>query len=280
MDALALSLNSLVAPQTFIRVNAESRVDELAKSVGREGLLEPLVVMPSMKELGKYEVVCGLRRYLAAKKAGLETVPCIVKEMSDIEALEAMLIKNMERENLSDYELGRWFKLLMERCPDKYPNQEAIAERFNLSRQLVGFLIAHCEVVDQLISDMPPNIATRVAMLPERVPDKYPKQKAIADRFKLSESYVWQLIEHYEFLEKINLPRGKLLSEGGAREIRRAVPPNMVARATMSEVTLVTLVTDPLYGLVEKQEKQRENEPYKGSVTSVTCVTFSSKLLE
>jgi len=169
MDALALSLNSLVAPQTFIRVNAEPRVDELAKSVGREGLLEPLVVRPSMKELGKYEVVCGLRRYLAAKKAGLETVPCIVKEMSDIEALEAMLIKNMERENLSDYELGRWFKLLMERCPDKYPNQEAIAERFNLSRQLVGFLIAHYEVLDQLMSDMPPNIATRVAMLPERV---------------------------------------------------------------------------------------------------------------
>jgi len=169
MDALALSLNRLVAPQTFIRVNAKSRVDELAKSVGREGLLEPLVVRPSRKELGKYEVVCGLRRYLAAKKAGLETVPCIVKEMDDVEALEAMLIENMERENLSDYELGRWFKLLMERCPDKYPTQQAIAERFNLSRQLVGFLIAHCEVVDQLMLDMPSNIATRVAMLPERV---------------------------------------------------------------------------------------------------------------
>ena len=80
-----------------------------------------------------------------------------------------MLVENMERENLSDYELGRWFKLLMERRPDKYPNQEAVAERFNLSRQLVGFLIAHYEVLDQLMSDMPPNIATRVAMLPERV---------------------------------------------------------------------------------------------------------------
>ena len=45
IDALALSLNRLMAPQTFIRVNAESRVDELAKSVGREGLLEPLVCL-------------------------------------------------------------------------------------------------------------------------------------------------------------------------------------------------------------------------------------------
>jgi len=153
--------------------------------------------------------------------------------LRDNQSIEAMFIENKEREDLTDYEVGRWFKLLMEKYPDKYPNQEAVAERFNLSRQLVGFLIAHCEVVDQLISDMPPNIATRVAMLPERVPDKYPKQKAIADRFKLSESYVWQLIEHYEFLEKINLPRGKLLPERVAREIRRVVSPNIVARATI-----------------------------------------------
>jgi len=54
--------------------------------------------------------------------------------------------------------------MLPERVPDKYPNQEAVAERFNLSRQLVGFLIAHCEVVDQLISDMPPNIVARATI--------------------------------------------------------------------------------------------------------------------
>ena len=102
-----------------------------------------------------------------------------------------------------------------------------------------------------------------------------------------SHMQVSHLINHYEFIEslKVTLPpnietRVSMLPEGVVREIRRAVPPNMVPRGTMSEVTLVTLVTDPLYGLVEKQEKQRENEPYKGSVTSVTSVTFSSKLLE
>jgi len=128
----------------------------------------------------------------------------------------------------------------------------------------VSYLILHYEAVEQLKQVLPPNISTRVELLPEGVPDKYPKQKAIADRFKLSESYVWQLIEHYEFLEKINLPRGKLLPERVAREIRRAVPPNMVPRGTMSEVTLVTLVTDPLYGSFFRS----------ASVTIVTQVTL------
>ena len=79
-------------------------------------------------------------------------------------------------------------------------------------------LISHHEFVEELKRAVPSNIATRVAMLPERV----------------------------------------------VREIRRAVPPNMVPRGTMSEVTLVTLVTDPLYGSFFRS----------ASVTLVTQVTL------
>jgi ParB/RepB/Spo0J family partition protein len=165
-----LPLDSLVVPETPIRLNAEIGVEELTESVGRDGLLEPLVVRPSKRGAGKYEVVCGLRRFTAAQKAGLKAVPCIVKEMGDVEAMEAMLIENMERENLTDYEMGRWFKLLMEKYPDKYPNVRVVAHRFGYKdhAQIVR-LLSHYETVEQLKGVLPANILPRGKMLPERV---------------------------------------------------------------------------------------------------------------
>ena len=165
-----LPLDSLVVPETSIRVNVEIGVEELAESVGRDGLLEPLVVRPSKREAGKYEVVCGLRRFLAAQKAGLKAVPCVVKEMSDVEAMEAMLIENVERENLTDYEMGRWFKLLVEKYPDKYPNVSVLAKRFGYKDHTrIVHLLKHYETVEQLKEVLPSNIVSRVTMLPERV---------------------------------------------------------------------------------------------------------------
>ena len=180
-----LGLELLQPSESGIRVEALHGVDGLAKSVACDGVLEPLIVRPSKAKAGSYEVVCGLRRFHAAKKAGLTAVPCIVKELTDREAMEFMLVENMERVDLSDYELGRWFKLLMEKFPQEFRTQ-----------------------------------------------------KAIADRFNLSESYVWRLIEHYEFLDKLNLPHGKLLSEGVVREIRRAsdqLVPKLIEHAVVNE---------------------------------------------
>ena len=165
-----LPLDSLVVPETSIRVNVEIGVEELAESVGRDGLLEPLVVRPSKREAGKYEVVCGLRRFTAAQKAGLKAVPCVVKEMGDVEAMEAMLVENMERENLTDYEVGRWFKLLMEKYPDKYPNVRVVAKRFGYkSHSQIVELLKHYEAVEQLKGAVPPNMVARATMLPEGV---------------------------------------------------------------------------------------------------------------
>jgi len=165
-----LPLESLVIPETSIRVNPEFGLEALAESIGSDGLLEPLVVRPSKREAGKFEVVCGLRRLLAAQKAGQKAVPCVVKEMSDVEAMEAMFIENKERENLTDYEVGRWFKLLMEKYPDKYPNVVVVAKRFGYKDHTqVVHLLNHYEAVEQLRGVVPPNIVTRVTMLPERV---------------------------------------------------------------------------------------------------------------
>ncbi|MEM3536672.1 MAG: ParB/RepB/Spo0J family partition protein, partial [Candidatus Bathyarchaeia archaeon] len=102
-----LSLESILVPSFFIRADIEADIAQLATSIKREAILQPIIVRPS-KETGKYEVVCGLRRFLAAKKARVNIVPAIVQKMDDHEAMEAMLVENMERKNLSDYEVGRW----------------------------------------------------------------------------------------------------------------------------------------------------------------------------
>jgi len=117
--------------------------------------------------------------------------------------MEAMLVENMQRKDLSDYELGRWFKLIMEKYPEKFPNQEAVADRFNISRQLVGYLIAHYEAIEQIKQTVSPNIATRVAMLPERItrevrrapPELQPKIVEVAVKQELSAREVKDVVD-------------------------------------------------------------------------------------
>jgi len=72
-----------------------------------------------------------------------------------------------KRESLSDYETGRWFKLLLEKFPDKYPNYEAIGNRFGVSDRYAEYLVQHYDTVEQLVQTVSPNIRTRVRMLPE-----------------------------------------------------------------------------------------------------------------
>jgi hypothetical protein len=129
-------------------------------------------VRPSKVEAGKYEVVCGFRRLKAAQKAGLKAVPCIIKQLSDAEAMEAALVENIERKDLSDYEVGRWFKLLMEKFPDKYPTLEAVADRFGYESKVpISCLIRHYEFLESLKQkqQLPANMLARANMLHEGV---------------------------------------------------------------------------------------------------------------
>lgn len=158
-----IPIDKIVVPSDLCRVHV-ARDDSLVQTIKSHGIVQPLTVRPSGE---RFELVCGYRRLVHAKEAGLTVVPCVVKEMSDLEAAEATFIENLERQDLTDYERGRWLKLLMEKFPDKYPNQQTIADKFKISRQLVGFLIQHYEAIEQFKKSLPPNIATQVAMLPE-----------------------------------------------------------------------------------------------------------------
>jgi ParB family chromosome partitioning protein len=80
----------------------ETALDELAASIREHGVLQPILVRPLGRE--QYQLVAGERRWRAARRAGLETVPALIEELDDDTALEIAVIENLQREDLSPLE--------------------------------------------------------------------------------------------------------------------------------------------------------------------------------
>lgn len=99
-------------------------LDELAASIKSKGLIQPIVVRPWSArpvETSKgtdyeptYEIVCGERRYLASKRAGVEKIDALVRELSDIDALEILSIENLQRKDLDPIDEAFGYKCLLE----------------------------------------------------------------------------------------------------------------------------------------------------------------------
>lgn len=81
---------------------SQESLEELADSIRAQGLVQPIVVRPV--EGGHYEIIAGERRWRASKLAGLESVPVLIKEVSDRSAIAMALIENIQRENLNPME--------------------------------------------------------------------------------------------------------------------------------------------------------------------------------
>ena len=114
------------------RAFPEEGLAQLAESIRQQGLLQPVLVTP---EGSRYRLVAGERRWRAARKAGLETIPCVVREMSLREQMEAALIENLQREDLNPVETAMGLKALM----DEYGcTQEEAARRVSMSRPAVA----------------------------------------------------------------------------------------------------------------------------------------------
>jgi len=118
-------------------------LDELADSIREVGILEPIIVRPTKEG---YEVVVGERRYRAAQQAGLDTVPVIIRELTDDEVIELNLVENIHREDLTDVEKGNCVTELMLRYRNKYPTKVAIAKKIGVSPKQVDDWIQTAEI--------------------------------------------------------------------------------------------------------------------------------------
>ena len=97
-------------PRTFFD---EEKIMELSSSIKENGVIQPIAVRPNSYEPGKYEIVAGERRWLAAQKAGLNEVPVIVLEIDDKKSLEIAIVENVQRQDLNPIEEAKGYQRLI-----------------------------------------------------------------------------------------------------------------------------------------------------------------------
>ena len=110
----------------------ETELSELADSIKQNGILQPILVR---KHGTSYEIVAGERRYQAAKLAGLDEVPVVIREISDEDVFKLALIENLQREDLNPLEEARALQQLRETLK---LTQEALAARLGKSRPAIA----------------------------------------------------------------------------------------------------------------------------------------------
>ena len=92
----------------------EDKLTELSNSIKKNGIIQPIAVRPKKSEPGKYEIIAGERRWLAAQKAGMHDIPVTVLELSDVESLEVAIVENIQRDDLNSVEEAKGYKRLSE----------------------------------------------------------------------------------------------------------------------------------------------------------------------
>lgn len=112
----------------------EESLASLTASVRELGVLQPILVRPAEAD-GSYELVAGERRWRAAKRAGLQTVPAIVRAASDVSSLEQALVENLHRQDLNALEEAAAYQQLIE---DFHLTHDEVAARVGKSRSAVS----------------------------------------------------------------------------------------------------------------------------------------------
>jgi ParB family transcriptional regulator, chromosome partitioning protein len=122
-------------------------VSGLAESIRSQGLIQPVIVRPRLD--GGYELIAGERRWRAAREAGLETVPAVVREADDRDTLLIGLVENVAREDLSPVEEARAYALLLDEFGLGLPD---IADRVGKSKPTVSNRLRLLELPDDLLA--------------------------------------------------------------------------------------------------------------------------------
>ena len=127
----------------------EEALNELAESIKENGVFQPIIVKKSIKG---YDVIAGERRLRASKIAGKQTIPAIIRQLSDEKMAEIALLENLQRENLNALEEAKAYKSLLEKLK---LTQEELAKKVSKSRShitnMIGLLRLPGEVQDMII---------------------------------------------------------------------------------------------------------------------------------
>jgi ParB family chromosome partitioning protein len=131
----------------------DEALGQLAESIARHGVLQPILVRRDPNASERFQIVAGERRWRAAQRARLHEVPVVVREMDDRDTLEMALIENIQRQDLSPLEEAEGYRRLIE---EFHHTQEALAKAVGRSRSHVANmmrLLALPEPVKRMLDD-------------------------------------------------------------------------------------------------------------------------------
>lgn len=215
----------------------EEALVSLTASVAAVGVLQPVLVRPT--DGARFELIAGERRWRAAKRAGLQTIPALVRTVADAEALEQALVENLHREDLNPLEEAAAYQQLME---DFALTQEQVANRVGKSRSAVTNTLR--------LFQLPPSV-----------------QKLVAER-KLSAGHARALLGSPDRLFQETTARRAVAEELSVRELEELVRAHVEADQDLVEDQAPRAVP-PLRpaGLVELEELLSAHLDTRVSVT-------------
>ena len=110
-----LSISDLI-PNKFQprKIFDENNLIDLTNSIKERGILQPIIVRKSKENKSKFEIIAGERRWLAAQRAGLHSVPVVITEANDLKSLEFALVENVQRHDLNALEEAQGYKRLID----------------------------------------------------------------------------------------------------------------------------------------------------------------------
>ncbi|MGD9968436.1 MAG: ParB/RepB/Spo0J family partition protein [Hyphomonadaceae bacterium] len=123
----------------------DGELTELANSIRTHGVLQPILVRPIAG--GQYEIVAGERRWRAAQRAGLHTIPAVVRELNEVEVLEIAIVENVQRTDLNPLEEAQGFQALIDRFGR---TQQEIADAVGKSRPHIANMLRLLALPDDL----------------------------------------------------------------------------------------------------------------------------------
>lgn len=165
-------------------------LEELAQSIREMGILHPIVVVP---EEDSYTIIVGERRWRAAKKIGLQTIPVIIRNLTEAQQHEAMLIENLQREDLNPLEIATAYQKMIQEF--SY-TQEDVAKKVGKDRASIANylrLLKLPDEVQELIADGKLSMGHARALIPIEDPER---QRSMAlriakDSFSVREVEKW-----------------------------------------------------------------------------------------
>ena len=215
----------------------EEALTSLAESIRSLGVLQPILVRPADQN-GNHELIAGERRWRAARRAGLQTIPAVVREVEDLGSLEQAVVENLHRQDLNPLEEAAAYQQLIE---DFGLTQDQAAQRVGKSRSAVANLLRLFQLppaVQRAIGEgsLSAGHAKVLLSTPDRAYQESLAKRIVAE--ELSVRATEQLIREREALEE-NLSPTPAPSGGERRRLR---PPGLLELEDLLSTRLDTRV--------------------------------------